>query len=107
MDVKGKELDKEALEDCQDHNPSMPGKFEGEDKSTVYAYQIVMGGGSEAWGTGWDAILLNQGEKDYFEIDGEYIVIEKSEQGFVSGTVASQADIDRLQAEDAANDDND
>jgi hypothetical protein len=71
-----------------------PGKFEGEMVYVPYFYDMVMNGFSDESGEGWDAFQISAEDAQMFpelkDDVGKYMVIEYSDQGFVSGTVSDE-----------------
>ena len=91
--------------DLDDHGcVKNPGRFEGEHYSTVLAYDMVTNGAQDDtldWpdGSVTDVIILDDELRRLWDIDvGEvYMLIEQSDQGFVSGRTCDQDTLDTLE----------
>ena len=91
----------------REHDPSRPGKFEGEDIATLYFHDAAMNGDGEPLYFGGDDVAI-----DLFEAEPEemklldapsghsWFALEYSDSGFVSGEWITPEKADELIAED-------
>ncbi len=74
----------EALKAANAHDPSSPGKFEGENQATVYFWHCILDGDGDLEGdTTW--FEPDAAERAYFILPTTRYWIEESDNGFVYG----------------------
>jgi hypothetical protein len=83
-----------------------PGRFEGEHYSTVLAYDMVMDGAQDDtlyWpdDTCVDVIALDDELRKLWGLDqgDAFMLIEQTDQGFVTGRAVDQVELDRITRE--------
>jgi hypothetical protein len=107
-------LNKEALAEANDHDPRQPGKFEGEDRATVYFHTLTGTSSQEQTigdipEVGWiaDVFKVDDEEAREFDISTPYYVVRENDQGFVEGFEADEKDLEELEDEAEEGDEED
>lgn len=92
----------ESLAIAMQHDPKDPGKFEGEDRATVYFYNCDLGGTADevlSFIAPTESVYrVDDEERTALDLTEPYYALHYREDGFVVGSEVSAKEFARLEA---------
>ena len=93
------DLNEEALKVAKSHDPTMPGKFQGEPPETVYYWYLLLDGNGNTYGT-YTIFDIRPDEAAYFNLDvNKYFAVMENENGFVYGKEINGNEVSKIETE--------